>query len=96
MRKQPCVYIMASKRNGTIYTGVTSNIQHRSWQHRVGLIQGFTKKYNIKLLVFFEHFESMRDAIRREKQLKTRSRKRKLELIESRNPGWHDLFGELF
>ena len=92
MPKKPCVYIMASKRNGTIYVGVTSSIKHRAWQHREGLIDGFTKKYGVRLLVYFEHFESLPAAIKYEKKIKTWSRKRKLQLIEKSNPQWRDLF----
>jgi putative endonuclease len=94
--KQPCVYIMANKRNGTIYIGVTSSIQHRAWQHRTGVTEGFTKKYALTKLVYFEFLESMPEAIRREKLLKSWSRRRKLELIESVNLNWDDLFGLLF
>ena len=92
MQKNPCVYIMASKRNGTIYVGVTSSIQHRAWQHRSGFNNGFTKKYHLNQLVYFEFLATMPDAIRREKQLKNWTRKRKLALIESMNPKWEDLF----
>ena len=96
MPKHPCVYILASRRNGTLYTGVTANIQRRAWQHREGLVKGFTKKYNVKRLVFFEFFANMPSAINREKQIKTWSRKRKLALIESVNPNWKDLYFSLF
>jgi putative endonuclease len=87
---------MASKRNGTIYVGVTSSIQHRTFQHRSGLIHGFTKRYGVKRLVYFEFLESMPDAFRRENRIKSWSRKRKLALIESNNPDWEDLFDQLF
>ncbi len=83
---------MASRRNGTIYVGVTSNIQCRAWQHRTGVAEGFTGKYGVKTLVFFEFYGNMPEAIKREKQIKTWSRKRKLALIESVNPKWDDLF----
>ncbi|HLF29910.1 MAG TPA: GIY-YIG nuclease family protein [Xanthomonadales bacterium] len=96
MRKQPCVYILASRRNGTIYVGVTSSIRHRAWQHRTGLVAGFTKKYGVKRLVHHEHFETMREALTRENQLKSWSRRRKLELIETSNKQWRDLFEDLF
>jgi putative endonuclease len=93
--KQPCVYIMASKRNGTLYTGVTSNLPGRAFQHRTGLVKGFTAKYGCKLLVWYEQHESMYEAIAREKQIKAGSRAKKLELIEALNPGWKDLYEEL-
>jgi putative endonuclease len=83
---------MANKCNGTIYVGVTSSIQHRVWQHRTGFNKGFTKKYQLNRLVYFELLATMPEAIRREKQLKNWTRKRKLALIESMNPEWKDLF----
>ena len=89
--KQPCVYIMANKRNGTLYTGVTSDLPKRSFEHREGLVPGFTAKYGCKILVWYEIHESMVEAITREKQIKAGSRKKKLELIETFNPGWKDL-----
>lgn len=91
MPKQPCVYIMANKRNGTLYTGVTSNLAERAHQHREGLISGFTKRYGCKALVWYERYETMPDAIFREKQIKAGSRKDKLALIETMNPDWRDL-----
>ena len=93
--KQPCVYIMANSRNGTLYTGVTSNLPGRAFQHREGLVKGFTKKYGCKLLVWFELHESMYDAIVREKQIKAGSRAKKLALIEALNPRWQDLYEDL-
>jgi putative endonuclease len=93
--KQPCVYIMASKRNGTLYTGVTSNLPGRAFQHREGLIKGFTKKYACKMLVWYEVYESMYEAISREKQVKAGSRAKKVALIEALNPSWKDLYEEL-
>jgi putative endonuclease len=90
--KQPTVYIMASHRNGTIYTGVTSNLIQRAWQHKQGLGGDFTKKYGCKLLVWYEAFENMPEAITREKRIKGGSRKRKLDLIEKHNPQWLDLY----
>jgi putative endonuclease len=86
---------MASTRNGTLYTGVTSSLVHRAWQHREGLIDGFTKQYGCKLLVWFELHASMPDAITREKQIKGGSRAKKLALIESANPQWNDLFPDI-
>ena len=96
MEKAPCVYIMASGRNGTIYIGVTSNIIQRVWQHKEGIIEGFTQKHSIKNLVWYEQHEDMEGAIRREKTLKKWNRKWKLELIESTNPVWRDLYLDLF
>lgn len=93
--KQPCVYIMASGRNGTLYAGVTSNLSQRAWQHRNGMMPGFTKRYGCKMLVWYEYFERMDDAIAREKQIKAGSRKAKLKLIELLNPQWRDLYEEL-
>jgi predicted GIY-YIG superfamily endonuclease len=90
--KQPAVYIMASRRNGTLYTGVTSSLLHRAWQHREGVGDGFTKRYGCKVLVWYELHASMPDAIAREKQIKGGSRARKLALIEAMNPHWRDLF----
>ena len=93
--KQPCVYIMASKRNGTIYTGVTSNLAQRAFSHREGLLPGFTRRYGCKTLVCYEFYEDMPSAIAREKQLKGGSRKDKITLIERLNPLWRDLYEEL-
>ena len=93
--KQPAVYIMASRRNGTLYVGVTSNLPQRAWQHRAGLVGGFTKRYGCKMLVWYELHATMLDAIAREKQIKGGSRKKKLGLIEAMNPTWRDLFDEL-
>ena len=92
---QPAVYIVASERNGTVYIGVTSKLVQRVWQHREGAIEGFTKKYGCKLLVWFELHATMENAILREKQLKGGSRKRKLALIEADNPQWRDLYAEI-
>jgi putative endonuclease len=88
--KQPAVYIMASSRNGTLYTGVTSNLSLRAYQHREGLTPGFTTRYGCKLLVWYEYYERMDEAIAREKQLKGGSRRQKLALIEAMNPTWRD------
>jgi putative endonuclease len=93
--KQPCVYIMASKRHGTLYTGVTSNLPKRAFEHREGLVEGFSAKYDCKILVWYELHESMIEAIAREKQIKAGSRAKKLALIESLNPGWKDLYASL-
>ena len=93
--KQPAVYIMANKRNGTLYTGVTSNLPQRAWQHREGTADGFTKRYGCKMLVWFEMAETMEAAIMREKQIKAGSRLKKLALIEGLNPEWKDLFDDI-
>ena len=90
--KLPCVYIMANGRNGTIYTGVTSDLPKRVWEHREGVAAGFTKKYGCKMLVWFERHDTMDAAIAREKQIKAGNRRKKLALIETENPTWHDLF----
>jgi putative endonuclease len=86
---------MASKRNGTIYTGVTSNLAQRAFSHREGLLPGFTRRYGCKTLVYYEFYEDMPSAIAREKQLKGGSRKDKITLIERLNPTWRDLYEEL-
>lgn len=92
---RPTVYIMASKRNGTLYTGVTSDLPKRSWQHREGLVEGFSKRHGCKMLVWYELHATMEFAIAREKQVKGGSRKKKLALIEEANPQWRDLFEEI-
>ena len=92
---QPCVYLLASKRNGTLYTGVTSNLLGRIQQHRSGLVRGFTRQYNVKLLVWFEQHATMDSAITREKRIKKWNRAWKLELIEAENPDWRDLAEDL-
>jgi putative endonuclease len=92
---QPCVYMLASKRNGTLYTGVTSNLAARIHQHRNGLIRGFTRDYGVKLLVWFEPHATMHSAITREKRIKKWNRAWKLQLIEAANPEWRDLAEEL-
>ena len=88
----PAVYIMASKRNGTLYTGVTSNLPQQVHQHRESLLEGFTRQYRCHLLVFYEFHQRMDDAIAREKQIKAGSRAKKMALIEARNPQWLDLY----
>ena len=95
MPKQPAVYILASKYNGTLYIGVTSNLPQRVYQHREGLVEGFTKKYDVKTLVYFELFEDMPNAIAREKMLKGITRAKKIALIEAANPKWEDLTNKL-
>ena len=92
MNKQPAVYILASKRNGTLYIGVTSDLVKRIWEHKNNMVEGFTKRYNVHRLVWYELHESMETAITREKRLKEWKRKWKLELIESSNPKWQDFY----
>lgn len=89
------VYIMASKRNGTLYVGLTSNLAQRIWQHKQGTFDGFTKKYNVKLLMYYEIYQEINTAIEREKRLKKWNRKWKIELIEKDNPQWKDLYDNL-
>jgi putative endonuclease len=92
MSKQPAVYILASKRNGTLYIGVTSNLIKRIWEHKNNLVKGFTERYNVHNLVWYELHDNMESAISREKMLKEWKRKWKLELIEGSNPNWNDLY----
>ena len=94
--KEPCVYIMANRRNGTLYTGVTSRPLQRFHEHREGLAPGFSKRYGCKLLVWYEVHETMISAITREKQIKAGSRADKLVLIDNLNPEWKDLYDTLF
>ena len=89
--KQPCVYILASKRNGTLYLDVTSNLMQRVWQHENDLADGFTKRYKVHTLVWYELHGSMQTAISREKAIKEWKRAWKVELIEKTNPQWQDL-----
>ena len=95
MVKQPAVYIFASKRNGTLYIGVTSNLLKRVWEHKNDLVEGFTKRYKVHRLVYYELHGDMETAIRREKQMKKWNRAWKLELIEKQNPDWRDLWEEI-
>ena len=92
MAKQPAVYILASKRNGTLYIGVTSNLEKRAWEHKHDLVDGFTKKYGVHQLVYYELHGEMASAITREKQMKKWNRAWKLKLIERHNPDWNDLW----
>ena len=90
--KAPCVYIMANRRNGTLYCGVTSDLGRRAYEHRMGAREGFSKRYGCTQLVWYEAHERMDEAIAREKQIKGGSRGKKLELIEAMNPDWRDLY----
>ncbi|HEY7997638.1 MAG TPA: GIY-YIG nuclease family protein [Pseudolabrys sp.] len=89
------VYILASKRNGTLYVGMTDNLVNRVWQHRSGIIPGFTKRYRVKMLVWYEAHETRASAFTRERQLKKWNRIWKLELIERDNPTWRDFWDEI-
>ena len=92
---QPAVYILASQPRGTLYVGVTSDLIQRLWQHKNNLAEGFTQKYRVHTLVYFELHATMHDAISREKQLKAGSRAKKVLLIEAMNANWHDLYPAL-
>jgi putative endonuclease len=89
------VYLLASRRNGTLYVGVTNDLTKRVWQHKQGLVEGFTKRYGIKMLVWYQQTESIEAAIVREKQIKKWNRDWKVELIEKNNPQWRDLYAEI-
>ena len=89
------IYILASKRNGTLYTGVTNNLLRRIWEHKNNIVEGFTKKYNVHLLVHYELFTDIRLALAREKEIKQWTRAWKIQLIEKDNPLWKDLYFSL-
>ncbi len=95
MPKHPCVYILASRRNGTLYVGVTSDLVKRVWEHKSDAVKGFTERYRVHTLVWFEQHESMESAISREKAIKEWKRRWKLDLIERQNPKWRDLYSEI-
>lgn len=86
---------MASQRNGTLYTGITSDLKKRVWEHKEGVVDGFTKEYEVKMLVYYEVHNDVNEAIKREKRLKRWERDWKLALIEKANPQWRDLYGEI-
>ncbi|MDD3593115.1 MAG: GIY-YIG nuclease family protein [Candidatus Gastranaerophilales bacterium] len=90
--KKGYIYILFSKKNGTLYTGVTSDLTKRIYEHKNKLVDGFTKKYNVDKLGYYEIFDDITQAIQREKQIKAGSRKKKLDLIEALNPNWDDLY----
>lgn len=92
MSGQFYVYILTNKKNRVLYAGVTNSLFHRASQHREKKVEGFTKRYNVTKLVYYETFDDIRDAIAREKQIKAGSRRKKIELINSVNPEWRDLF----
>jgi putative endonuclease len=95
MNKNPCVYLLASSRNGTLYVGVTSDLIKRVWEHKNNLVEGFTKRYKVHTLVWLELHSNMESAISREKANKEWQRKWKLDLIEQENPEWQDLYDDL-
>lgn len=90
-----CVYIMASQRNGTLYIGVTNDLQRRVYEHKNNIVRGFTQKYKVHNLVYYEVFDDIKEAIKREKQLKKWNRAWKIKLIEDFNLNWHDLWEEM-
>jgi putative endonuclease len=93
--KRPCVYILASQRNGTLYVGATSDLARRVFEHKEEAIEGFTKDYGVHRIAFYEFHETMNDALTREKRIKKWRRQWKLELIEQSNPQWRDLYADL-
>jgi putative endonuclease len=93
--KQYCVYILASNNNKVLYTGISGNLKKRIYEHKEHLFEGFTKKYNVNRLLYFEVFDSVEEAIKREKQIKSGSRKKKEELINRFNKNWKDLYDEI-
>ena len=95
MSKVFAVYIMASKRNGTLYTGMTSNLPQRVWQHKNKVVEGFTEKYDVNRLVYYELHRTAEEAIRRERRIKEWPRRWKIDLIERRNGEWNDLYEEI-
>lgn len=95
MEKQPAVYILASKRNGTLYVSVTSDLCKRLWEHKQNLVAGFTQKYRVHVLVYYELHADMLAAITREKQIKKWNRAWKIQLIERMNPDWRDLWHDI-
>jgi putative endonuclease len=92
---QPCVYILASRRNGTLYTGVTSDVSRRAWEHKTDVVDGFSNRYGAHRLVHVEFHPTMADAIVREKRIKKWRRAWKITLIEEHNPDWRDLYNEI-
>jgi putative endonuclease len=89
------VYFMTNRRDGVLYAGVTSNLPKRAWEHRAGVIEGFTKRYGLKMLVYYECFDDIRDAISRERAIKHWPRAWKVRLIHAMNPNWDDLYDTL-
>ncbi|MCF6208940.1 MAG: GIY-YIG nuclease family protein [Ghiorsea sp.] len=95
MCKQPCVYILASAKHGTLYIGVTSNLVQRIWQHKNKKVEGFTQEYGVDMLVYYEQHATMEAAITDEKQMKKWNREWKINLIEENNPNWQDLWDSI-
>jgi len=95
MEKASYVYILASGLNGTLYIGVTSNLIKRVWEHREGVVDGFSKQYSVKHLVWYEVHTEITEAIRREKQIKKWERRWKVEMIQKSNPRWRDLYADI-
>ena len=95
MPKQPCIYIVTNQPRGTLYVGVTSNLVKRTWQHKTHIARGFTAEYGLTHLVYYELYEDMYEAIKREKTIKNWKRIWKIELIESTNPKWTDLYSQI-
>jgi len=93
--RQPFIYILTNKYNKVLYTGVTSDLKKRVWEHREKLVDGFTKRCNVDKLIYYEMFADIRDAIAREKQIKAGSRQKKIDLIIGMNPDWRDLYDDL-
>ena len=89
------VYFMTNRRNGVLYTGVTSNLPRRAHEHREGIVEGFTKQYGLKRLVYYEHFDDIRDALQREETIKHWPRAWKVRLLHAMNPDWNDLYDTL-
>jgi putative endonuclease len=95
MEKEYYIYILANNRNGTLYIGVTSDLIKRVWEHKNKVVEGFTQKYHVNKLVYYEQYREAENAIRREKRLKKYNRKWKVELIEKINPNWKDLYDDI-
>jgi len=95
MNKQYYIYIMTNKLDSVLYTGVASDLVKRVYEHKLKLIEGFTKKYNVHKLVYYEVFDDINDAIEREKQIKSGNRQRKIDLVSKKNPAWKDLLNKL-
>jgi putative endonuclease len=95
MIRQPCVYILTNQRNGTLYTGVTSDLPKRIWEHKIKVVKGFTEKYRLDKLVWYEQHSTMESAINREKIVKKWKRRWKLKFIEDMNPDWRDLYEDI-
>ncbi|MBP7859719.1 GIY-YIG nuclease family protein [Patescibacteria group bacterium] len=95
MDKQYFIYILTNKNNTVLYTGITSNLQKRIWEHKNKIVEGFSKKYNLTKLIYYETFDNPTNAIDREKQLKAGNRKKKIELIEKNNKEWEDLYNSI-